>query len=243
MNTIKKRDKWGYDGEYGPKYWHTLCPSYEISKIGKCQSPINIKTKDVKLNKDYKKTAFSKINYKKTAFDVTNSCNAIQFIPRTDENYIIFNNNKYTLIQAHIHIPSEHQYDSESSDTELHFVHQDENNNTVVVGVLGKISSNISFVNKTLTYALNVIKDTYLNEGDILPCGDMDLSEIFPKDSGIYVYTGSLTIPPTTEGVEWVLFDDYKYFSQEQIDILSHYYNNNNRPIQPLNNRVIQYLT
>jgi carbonic anhydrase len=55
-----------------------------------------------------------------------------------------------------------------------------------------------------------------------------------------YTYMGSLTTPPCSEGVLWLVMKQPVQVSQDQINIFSRLYKNNARPIQPAAGRVIK---
>ena len=52
-------------------------------------------------------------------------------------------------------------------------------------------------------------------------------------------YSGSLTTPPCTEGVTWLLMATPVELSTEQIASLEQVFEGDNRPVQLLNNRVV----
>jgi carbonic anhydrase len=65
--------------------------------------------------------------------------------------------------------------------------------------------------------------------------------QLYPHNRSYYRYTGSLTTPPCSESVTWILFRQPIILSKAEIEDISHYLaKNNNRPIQPLNNRIIE---
>ncbi len=70
----------------------------------------------------------------------------------------------------------------------------------------------------------------------------LDVNELLPaqRDS-YYHYTGSLTTPPYTEGVNWYVMTAPIEVSSEQIENFRQIYQVNARPIQPLNGRVIYF--
>jgi carbonic anhydrase len=51
---------------------------------------------------------------------------------------------------------------------------------------------------------------------------------------------GSLTTPPCSEGVLWLVMKQPIQVSQDQINIFSRLYRNNARPIQPSGGRLIK---
>ena len=55
-----------------------------------------------------------------------------------------------------------------------------------------------------------------------------------------YTYMGSLTTPPCSEGVLWLVMKQPVQVSPDQINIFSRLYRNNARPIQPAGGRLIK---
>ena len=66
---------------------------------------------------------------------------------------------------------------------------------------------------------------------------DVDLDAFVPQGSGAFRYKGSLTTPPCSEGVRWFVRQEPIALSAEQITAFTDIINNNNRPVQPLNDR------
>jgi carbonic anhydrase len=63
---------------------------------------------------------------------------------------------------------------------------------------------------------------------------------VLPEDRAYYTYMGSLTTPPCTEDVLWMVFKQPIQISAEQVGIFAHLYKHNARPIQPSNGRLIK---
>jgi carbonic anhydrase len=63
---------------------------------------------------------------------------------------------------------------------------------------------------------------------------------LLPPDRTYFRFNGSLTTPPCSEGVVWLVMKQPLTASKEQIDqfaeVMGHH---NNRPIQPANPRVV----
>ena len=64
-----------------------------------------------------------------------------------------------------------------------------------------------------------------------------DPATLLPPHHGSFRYTGSLTTPPCTEGVTWVVLDETVEVSQAQLDAFRAVVDVNNRPVQDLGDR------
>jgi carbonic anhydrase len=61
-----------------------------------------------------------------------------------------------------------------------------------------------------------------------------------PENKSYYRFSGSLTTPPCSEGVRWLLMKNPITASKEQIEAFKKaVHHDNNRPVQALNGRVI----
>ena len=72
------------------------------------------------------------------------------------------------------------------------------------------------------------------------PAATVDINNLLPAARGYYTYMGSLTTPPCSEGVLWLVLKQPVQVSQEQINIFGRLYRNNARPIQPTSGRLIK---
>ena len=62
----------------------------------------------------------------------------------------------------------------------------------------------------------------------------------FSRDRAYYRFNGSLTTPPCSEGVNWFVMKQFETASTEQIEkFVNAIHQQNNRPVQPINARVI----
>jgi carbonic anhydrase len=69
---------------------------------------------------------------------------------------------------------------------------------------------------------------------------EIDWSKLLPTLTQTARYDGSLTTPGCSEGVKWNVFTNPITMSQTQINQFLEAYSGNNRPVQPLNNRVVK---
>ncbi len=224
--TAEPEVHWTYSGDRGPAQWGELSEEFEACETGKRQSPIDI----VDVTPDGKKLGFS---YKWASGTVLNNGHTIQVKP-IDGGSITVDGSTYDLVQFHFHSPSEHELDGARRDLEMHLVHQDESGKLAVVGVFIKEGeANAAFD--------PFWEDLPSEEGDEVDLtAPVDAGDLLPDDqNAIYVYDGSLTTPPCTEGVQWILLPTTVEMSQEQIEAFGDLYDNNARPVQPLNDRDI----
>ena len=207
-------------------------PIYARCVNGKEQSPINIETLHVVKDKYITDPT---INYKPTVFSLSNDGHTIQATPSTLDNSIVVNNKEYMLTQLHFHTPSEHQFNGNNFDMELHFLHMDANYQLVVLGLMIKEGKTNSY----LKNAWNVIPREKTTE-DVKLKEPIDLMNLLPKEKDSFQYNGSLTTPPCSEGVKWVILKEPIEMSKEQIDTFREIFFYNNRPVQPLNEREVK---
>ena len=151
-----------------------------------------------------------------------------------DAGGILLDGNTFQIAEAHTHNPSEHTIDGERFALEMHLVHKRESGEIAVVGILYRLGKPDP--------AIQAIIDAAPKQGEtIKPTSPMRASDYLPASHGYYVYTGSLTTPPYTEGVEWRVMSEVAEVSEEQVTQLAALTGGgtNNRTIQPLNGREI----
>lgn len=223
---------WSYSGETGPEHWGELNPEFEKCSKGEAQSPINIPVQQVQ--EDAALTEIE-VHYLPTEFEVINNGHTIQAnaLPGT-VNSITVDGKTYQLAQFHFHLPSEHKVEGQNYPMELHLVHKDSNGNLTVLGVLLSEGSEL----KELTELWAKIPKE-VTETPVKLEGKINVSKLLPEDLDSYRYSGSLTTPPCSEPVNWIVLKQPVQVSNTQIDVFSSIFTNNARPVQPLNERKI----
>lgn len=242
--------KWGYKGATGSTHWGDLDSSFAVCATGKEQSPINI-TGNIKPDSSstyevhYEPASLGLIDDgtthlqigKPDQFYIISSGHGIQLnIPsdRQDKETLILDGKRYRLLQFHFHTPSENQIKGQSLAGEIHFVHQGKDGEVAVIGVFVKVGA----ANPVLE---TIINDLPKEEGKEVAMKEvLNISTLVPTKGGAYRFAGSLTTPPCTEGLTWLVMADTITASSEQIVKLRHASNGTNaRPVQPLNKRTI----
>ncbi len=227
VNT--KPRAWSYEESTGPEYWGELAASNAVCAKGSEQSPINIVSSQVIQEK---KSGGKQINYAPTTFTLHNNGHTIQANATTENNSIIVEGKQYKLAQFHFHTPSEHRFNARYYDMELHFVHKDESGNLAVLGVMiqeGRENEVLATVWDGLPSKEKEVSEEYL----------IPLQSLLPENQMAFQYEGSLTTPPCTEEVKWIVFEQPIEMSKEQIKAFQEIHNKNHRPVQPLNEREI----
>ncbi len=70
-----------------------------------------------------------------------------------------------------------------------------------------------------------------------IEASELDISELQPPPGSYYRYRGSLTTPPCSESVEWVVAAEKHQISPEQMAALTSHLHHNNRPVQSIGGR------
>ena len=221
---------WSYSGKEGPAYWGDLSEDFVLCKDGASQTPINIQ------NVNKKATADLQFNYKKIAATVVDNGHALQVTCGTG-NRIVLNGHSYNLLQFHIHTPSENVIEGKSFPLELHLVHRDAKGELAVIGVLFQRGSRHPIIDAVLKNVSNEIG----KESDIP--SNINLMDLLPKDKTHFQFMGSLTTPPCSEGVYWMVMKYPMEASSEQFNQCMKIMGKNNRPLQPLHSRNIAEVT
>jgi carbonic anhydrase len=141
---------------------------------------------------------------------------------------------RFELAQFHFHRPSEERIDGKQFDMVAHLVHKDADGRLAVVAVLLERGSAHALVQ-------SVWNNLPLEKGDEVSArAPLDLNQLLPKDTRYFTYMGSLTTPPCSEGVLWMVMQQPVSVSGEQIDVFARLYPMNARPVQQASGRLIK---
>lgn len=220
--------KWSYEGATGPERWGDLDTAWNVAKSGKQQSPVDIRGAQEMSGKPIS------IDYKPTPLDLVNNGHTIQ-MNYAPGSTLTLGEEVYTLKQFHFHTPSEHQVDGVNKAMEVHLVHKNVTGQLLVVGVLVKVGEANDFLG-TFWGQLPPLPATFSKNADIM----VDVRDLLPANLDNWRYLGSLTTPPCTEGVIWVVLQQPVPASATQVEALRTIVGRNNRPVQQLNGRLIK---
>ncbi len=221
---------WSYEGETGPQAWGQLQPSFNLCAIGKRQSPIHIEDSEALLGP----AEPLQVNYLPSKGSVVNNGHTIQ-VDLEGSNTLTVRGSTYKLVQFHFHHPAEEKLNYKGFAMVAHLVHQNAKGQLAVLAVLFDPGDASPMVQKVWTHMP-------LDVGDRvgLPDGLIDLNETLPKDMRYYQFMGSLTTPPCTEGVLWLVLRQPMTLSREQLKLFAQLFPNNARPTQPTLGRVVR---
>lgn len=222
---------WGYEGNSSPEHWAELSPEFIKCAEGHFQSPIDLESYVATKQQEAK----LKFNYHPAPVDLVNNGHTVQAnVEADDDEELITNGHSFKLKQAHFHAPAEHQIDGIIYPMEMHMVHTDENGKLAVVGVLIKEGRE----NNVLAALWGNLPEQ--KEKHIHPAQKCDVLHLLPEDHSFFHYSGSLTTPPCSEGVEWFVMKTPIEMSKIQILEFKKLYHGNNRSIQQLEERSIE---
>ncbi len=216
---------WSYEGPNGPPHWGDADAASKVCSVGSQQSPIDIQS-SIKAQ-----LPPLQIAWRKKADMIVNNGHTIQV--NTDPgNMLTVGKDKYELLQFHFHHPSEHLIGGKNYPMECHFVHRDAAGNLAVIGVLMTAGQpNAAF--KRITSAMPA------TAGDPIKMNAVDMNHLLPARRNYYRYSGSLTTPPCSEVVNWLLLRESIQVAKGDIDAFAKLFPMNARPPQKDNRRFV----
>lgn len=218
---------WSYSGEAGPVNWGKLDPQFVMCALGRNQSPIDLA--------DFVKADLKplKLAYKAGAADIVNNGHTVQ-VDYAKGSTLTVDGRAFELLQFHFHAPSENTVQGKPFPMEGHLVHADKDGNLAVLAVMFREGAANALLAKLWEKMPGKAGDK-----NSLPQG-LSAAQLLPKDRDYYRYNGSLTTPPCSEGVRWLLLKKPATASKAQIEQFSKAVGvANNRPLQAVNARPV----
>ncbi|MFB2580025.1 carbonic anhydrase [Herbiconiux sp. P15] len=235
--TLTPAPHWSYGGEEGPSEWGHLGADYAGCDTGTAQSPIDLPASIPSASGQLTVTT------ERTEGEVVDTGHTIQLTDADDASTVTFEGDDYELAQMHFHTPSEHTVAGQPAAVEFHFVHSNDDGELLVVGVLGTEGE------ESATWApfVDALDDVpAAAEGEGVDDGEtaapelaVDIATLLPASLDHYAYEGSLTTPPCTEDVQWIVLSTSVQFSADQIAALAAAHEHNSRPVMPLGDREV----
>ena len=226
---------WGYMEDEGPASWAKLSSKYMLCGEGNHQSPIDI------IDLDSASELSFKMNYESTTVHISHNENMDDIIDNGHTIQLDIDNGSsftlkgetYHLKQFHFHTPSEHTLNGKHYPMEMHFVHQAADGRLAVIALFvqeGKVA------NENIQIVIDNLPES---KGEMIHLEDLNLTLniVIPPSEEAYHYLGSLTTPPCSEDVEWLVLKNPITTIKEHINAIHNKIGKNNRPTQNLNNR------
>ncbi len=218
---------WSYQGPGGPEAWGRLKPEFSKCSTGTRQSPIDIRD-GIAVQLDP-----VEFDYRASQFGVLDNGHTVQ-VNFAGGNSIRVLGRRYQLVQFHFHRPSEERINGRQFEMVVHLVHKDEEGRLAVVAVLLERGPAHPVVQ-------TVWNNLPLEKGEEQPARALlDPSKLLPEDRRYFTYMGSLTTPPCSEGVLWMVLKQPVQVATDQIDVFARLYPMNARPVQPSGGRMIK---
>ena len=220
--------EWSYSFPSGPAQWGTL-PGFSSCALGAGQSPVAIETGEsagiTNVRADQNLPAIRP--------DIEDGSERAAFNGHTIQanlsgSLFRFSGTDYSAAQFHFHSPSEHLLNERQYPLEAHFVHRSADGRLLVLGVFFEEGHTNAALEETW-------KSMEEKKGSEVRIPVMDF---FPRDLSYVTYQGSLTTPPCSEGVTWIVLRTPVEADRSQLSFLQKITGGpNNRPVQSLNSR------
>ena len=232
---------WTYEGGTGAEHWSDLDPEYAACNKGREQSPIDIR--------DAQKTELPALRFESKSGPLKYLINNGYTI-RVDYhdapemgNLLITGDKRYQLIQFHFHRPSEEYIHGKRYDMVAHLMYRTSDGKVAGVAVLlkaGKANATIQQIWEHMPKTESKVLADFSHPGEEIAGVEISPGGLLPRDLGYYMYMGSVSAPPCTEGVPWYVLKTPVEMSAAQISAFAKLYPNDARPLQPLNGRVVK---
>lgn len=216
---------WSYEGETGTDHWGELSDEYALCADGSRQSPVDLPARVPAVVGD------------DVEFEVGDAAGVVEDtghsfqlpVENGDGTGVEYDGEDYDLVQVHFHTPAEHTVEGDAADIEFHLVHATAAGELLVLGLMGDEGA--------ATPAL----DPFVAAVGAGSEAELELAAILPRNSAAYVYDGSLTTPPCSEDVHWIVLEERVTLSAEQLDALTGAgHDHNARPTAPLGAREVE---
>lgn len=213
---------WSYEGTTGPAQWGGLKEEYALCQTGQQGSPIDIR------GAIPAHLGHLDVRWQPVDGEVVDTGHGIQ-VNVSDAGGFVLQGRQYDLVQFHFHTPAEHLVQGRRYPLAAHFVHRRGDGLLGVIGVFIQEGA----PNPVLQSVLEALS------GQTGAATSLPISNLLPRDRTFFRYAGSLTTPPCSETVDWVVLEQPITASPDQIATLSRLYADNARPVQPHYRRLI----
>jgi carbonic anhydrase len=216
---------WNYDSA-GPAKWDSLSPAFSICGTGDQQSPVDLR------NGIKAQVAPVHLSWMSGKLTVVNNGHSIQTnVP--PGSFVMIGPEQFNLTQFHFHLPSEHAVSGKQSAMEAHFVHMHADGRLAVLGALLEPGE------PNLAFSAIMKVAPAMAGGEAQTESVVDPRQMIPASLESWRYEGSLTAPPCSQNVSWVVFARTVTVAQSDIDAFRKIFRTNARPLQKVNRRYL----
>jgi carbonic anhydrase len=222
---------WSYTGDE-PLHWGDLDPAYIACKTGADQSPIELPLSPLR-----HEAAPPRPTWAKVPLRVTSNGHTVQ-VDDTAPSSLVVEGTTYKLVQFHFHSPSEHAIAGHHFAVEMHLVHKSDDGKLLAMAIFFESGAE----NATLAPVWSAIPASSEGIPVVIPGVTIDIEALLPSAPRYLRYKGSLTVPPCTEGVTWLVVvpDPNAQMSPAQIQLLrDRTQSSTSRPLQPVHGREV----
>ncbi len=219
--------QWQYSGEFGPEAWGRMQAAYALCDKGRRQSPI-----DIVATRKQPLPALE-FQYRSAPLRIVNDGHTVR-VRIANGSRMLIGRDSHALQQFHFHLPGGDRVRGEEFPMAMHFLHKSSSGRLVSLVVLFRLGAENAALAALLPHmpargqAERVVAGTQIDPAQLLPAAH-----------GYFAYEGSLTAPPCTEGVLWIVMKQPLELSAAQLARLGQLFPANARPVQPLHDRVV----
>ncbi len=219
---------WSYEGKNGAAQWDKLDTDYAICGSGRLQSPVDVHNT---IRADLPLIRFGWLT---VPLAITDTGHTLR-VDATGGGRIIAEGEEFELQYFTFHLPAEEMINGKRAAMGVHFVHQAKSGKIAIIAVPLQEGKENRLI-RTLWNAVPLEQGKTVSQPNV----KIDPGELIPLKREYYTYVGSLTTPPCTEGVLWLIMKQPVTLSKEQIADFAKIHRNNARPVQQANGRVIK---
>lgn len=216
---------WSFAGTTGPEHWGRMRPEWSVCADGDRQSPIDL---DDGLDVNLEPVVF---DYRPSAFRVLDTGPSL--VVQVDEGLAAtVRGQRHALVHLQFHHPMLERIDGERFDMAVQLHHRSAEGRVLIVVVPMVASGEANAALQTVWNNLPLERGAAYQAA-----ASLDLAALLPRTRAHYLYMGSLSQPPCTENITWVVMRTPLAISGEQLRLFARMYPMNARPPQPANDR------
>ena len=203
------------------------CASANLCESGQRQSPIDITAAEKQPGPGLD------FLYHPAPLKIANDGHTVRV--RFDKgNALRIGKDTFSLQQFHFHTPGGDKIAGEEFPMAAHLLHKNASGQLLAVVVLFRTGAE----NTLLGQLIPLIPEK--RDGDHLHAKvEVQTAHLVPRSHAYFRYPGSLTAPPCTEGVEWIVMKQPLELSEAQLAAYRKRFADNGRPVQPLHQRKV----